>query len=66
MAASTPGWRCRWPWPASAAVGRVRGRAESFRYGLKGSYFALVTLAFAEVFRILALSRIRFTGGGVG
>jgi ABC-type branched-subunit amino acid transport system permease subunit len=26
--------------------------ALSFRYGLKGSYFALVTLAFAEVFRI--------------
>lgn len=37
----------------------------SFRYGLKGSYFALVTLAFAEVFRILALS-VSFTGGGVG
>jgi branched-chain amino acid transport system permease protein len=37
----------------------------SFRYGLKGSYFALVTLAFAEVFRILALSA-SFTGGGVG
>ena len=39
--------------------------AVSFRYGLKGSYFALVTLAFAEVFRILALSA-GFTGGGVG
>ncbi|MGE8619693.1 MAG: branched-chain amino acid ABC transporter permease, partial [Achromobacter spanius] len=37
----------------------------TFRYGLKGSYFALVTLAFAEVFRILALSA-PFTGGGVG
>ncbi|MDM0033368.1 branched-chain amino acid ABC transporter permease [Variovorax sp. J22P271] len=37
----------------------------SFRYGLKGSYFALVTLAFAEVFRIVALS-VPFTGGGVG
>jgi branched-chain amino acid transport system permease protein len=36
-----------------------------FRYGLKGSYFALVTLAFAEVFRIAALS-LAFTGGGVG
>jgi branched-chain amino acid transport system permease protein len=32
---------------------------------LKGSYFALVTLAFAEVFRILAVSA-GFTGGGVG
>ncbi|MEY4643572.1 MAG: hypothetical protein RLZZ596_403 [Pseudomonadota bacterium] len=39
--------------------------ALSFRYGLKGSYFALVTLAFAEVFRILALS-VPFTGAGVG
>jgi branched-chain amino acid transport system permease protein len=39
--------------------------ALSFRYGLKGSYFALVTLAFAEVFRVLAVS-VGFTGGGVG
>jgi branched-chain amino acid transport system permease protein len=39
--------------------------ALSFRYGLKGSYFALVTLAFAEVFRIGALS-LDVTGGGVG
>jgi branched-chain amino acid transport system permease protein len=49
---------------AAAAVGLFVG-ALSFRYGLKGSYFALVTLAFAEVFRILALS-VPFTGGGVG
>lgn len=48
----------------SAGVGVLVG-ALSFRYGLKGSYFALVTLAFAEVFRILALS-VPFTGGGVG
>ena len=39
----------------SATVGLCVG-ALSFRYGLKGSYFALVTLAFAEVFRIAALS----------
>jgi branched-chain amino acid transport system permease protein len=39
--------------------------ALSFRYGLRGSYFALVTLAFAEVFRIVALS-VPFTGAGVG
>jgi branched-chain amino acid transport system permease protein len=37
----------------------------SFRYGLKGSYFALITLAFAEVFRILSLSS-SMTGAGVG
>ena len=49
---------------ASAAVGVFVG-ALSFRYGLKGSYFALVTLAFAEVFRIVALS-VPFTGAGVG
>jgi branched-chain amino acid transport system permease protein len=49
---------------AAAAVGIFVG-ALSFRYGLKGSYFALVTLAFAEVFRILALS-VPFTGAGSG
>ncbi|HVE54423.1 MAG TPA: branched-chain amino acid ABC transporter permease, partial [Ramlibacter sp.] len=48
----------------SAAVGLFFG-ALSFRYGLKGSYFALVTLAFAEVFRIVSLS-VPFTGAGVG
>ncbi len=48
----------------SAAIGLMVG-ALTFRYGLKGSYFALVTLAFAEVFRILALS-VPFTGAGVG
>ncbi|RYF71911.1 MAG: branched-chain amino acid ABC transporter permease [Comamonadaceae bacterium] len=48
----------------SALVGLFVGGL-SFRYGLKGSYFALVTLAFAEVFRILALS-VPFTGAGVG
>lgn len=58
-------------WPALglavlAAAGVALGvGALSFRYGLKGSYFALVTLAFAEVFRIGALS-VDFTGGGVG
>lgn len=48
----------------AAAAGLFVG-ALAFRYGLKGSYFALVTLAFAEVFRILAVS-VGFTGGGVG
>jgi branched-chain amino acid transport system permease protein len=48
----------------SALVGAAVG-ALSFRYGLKGSYFALITLAFAEVFRIVALS-IPYTGAGVG
>ena len=49
---------------AAAGVGAFVG-ALAFRYGLKGSYFALITLAFAEVFRILALSA-PFTGAGVG
>jgi branched-chain amino acid transport system permease protein len=49
---------------AAALVGLCVG-ALCFRYGLKGSYFALVTLAFAEVFRIVALS-VPFTGAGVG
>ena len=49
---------------ASACVGLFVGSV-SFRYGLKGSYFALVTLAMAEIFRILSLS-VNFTGGGVG
>ena len=37
----------------------------SFRSGLRGSYFALITLAFAELLRVLANS-FEFTGGGVG
>ena len=48
----------------AAGVGAFVG-ALTFRYGLKGSYFALVTLAFAEVFRILSVS-VGITGGGVG
>jgi branched-chain amino acid transport system permease protein len=58
-------------WPAfalgivsGAAVGAVIG-ALVFRSGLRGSYFALVTLAFAEVLRIVA-SVAPITGAGVG
>lgn len=58
-------------WPAFAAgiglaalVGLVIG-ALAFRSGLKGSYFALVTLAFAEVFRVLA-NASEVTGGAAG
>ena len=49
---------------AGALVGAVIG-ALSFRSGLRGSYFALVTLAFAEVLRIVA-SVAPITGAGVG
>ena len=68
MAQLSLGWNA---WLAlAAAVAVAAGVAAfvgalTFRYGLKGSYFALVTLAFAEVFRILAVS-VDFTGGGVG
>jgi branched-chain amino acid transport system permease protein len=47
-----------------AAVGWVIG-VLSFRARLRGSYFALVTLAFAEVLRILA-NAVEFTGGASG
>lgn len=49
---------------AGAAVGAAIG-ALTFRSGLRGSYFALVTLAFAEVLRIIA-SVAPMTGAGVG
>jgi branched-chain amino acid transport system permease protein len=47
-----------------ALLGAVVG-ALTFRSGLRGSYFALVTLAFAEVLRIAA-SVAPITGAGVG
>ena len=59
------------PWlglPAAAAAGAAVGGLVailSFRAGLRGSYFALITLAFAEVFRILANS-FEWTGAGLG
>ena len=49
---------------AGALVGAVIGTL-TFRSGLKGSYFSLVTLAFAEVLRIIA-SVAPITGAGVG
>ncbi|WP_341701883.1 branched-chain amino acid ABC transporter permease [Ferrovibrio sp.] len=52
----------------AAAAGGIVGAGTGylvFRYGLRGSYFALVSLAFAEVFRILANSS-DLTGAGSG
>ena len=49
---------------AGALIGAIVGFL-SFRSGLRGSYFALVTLAFAEVLRIIA-SVAPITGAGVG
>jgi branched-chain amino acid transport system permease protein len=53
---------------AATAIGSVVGAAIgylSFRSGLRGSYFALITLAFAEVFRIIA-NAVPLTGGAAG
>jgi branched-chain amino acid transport system permease protein len=49
---------------AGVLVGAVIG-ALCFRSGLRGSYFSLVTLAFAEVLRIVS-SVTPITGAGVG
>ena len=49
---------------SGALVGLVIGYL-SFRAGLRGSYFALITLAFAEVMRIIA-NAAPITGGAAG
>ena len=49
---------------AAAAFGCFAGYL-SFRYGLRGPYFALVTLAFAEMLRLLALNWMA-VGGPMG
>lgn len=49
----------------SVAVGAFVGYL-SFRYGLRGSYFALITLAFAEAFLVLSRSLKSVTEGGQG
>ncbi|MCS6853635.1 MAG: branched-chain amino acid ABC transporter permease [Elioraea sp.] len=54
--------------PAAIALGAAVGSAIgalAFRARLRGSYFALVTLAFAEVFRIVA-NVLPITGGAAG
>lgn len=64
----TYGWNPWVAWVAAAIAGGAVGvliGVLSFRAGLRGSYFALITLAFAEVFRILANS-VEFTRGGLG
>ncbi len=60
------------PWVAmwfavsgGALVGAFVGYL-SFRYGLRGSYFALITLAFAEAFLVLSRSLKSITEGGQG
>jgi branched-chain amino acid transport system permease protein len=59
------------PWlalPLAAALGAIAGLVigvAAFRAGLRGSYFALVTLAVAEMFRIVTNSS-DWTRGGLG
>lgn len=62
------GWGAWAGLAASLVIGAVTGLVIgflSFRAGLRGSYFALVTLAFAEVLRIVA-NASGFTGGAAG
>ena len=59
--ASTPGSPSPPRSRIGAAVGGMIGFL-SFRSGLRGSYFALVTLAFAEVFRIVVNASSFFNG----
>src|SRR4051794_4938981 len=62
------GWNAWAGLAAGIGLGTLVGLAIgylSFRAGLRGSYFALVTLAFAEVFRILA-NAADLTGGAAG
>ena len=64
----THGWNPWIAWVAAMGMGGIVGTmisVLSFRAGLRGSYFALITLAFAEVFRIVANS-VEFTRGGLG
>jgi len=64
----TFGWNPWLAWPAAMLAGAIVGwfiAVLSFRAGLRGSYFALITLAFAEAFRILANS-LSFTHAGLG
>jgi branched-chain amino acid transport system permease protein len=48
----------------SLALGLILGYL-AFRYGLKGHYFLLVTIAFCEILKILVLN-VRILGGGSG
>jgi len=59
-------WAALWAAIAGAVLVASFVGYLSFRYGLRGSYFALITLAFAEAFRVLANSLVSITEGGRG
>jgi branched-chain amino acid transport system permease protein len=58
------------PWLGIVAAGLVAGLSSLLvgipTFRLRGHYYALATLAFAEVLRLLALYFREFTGGAVG
>jgi branched-chain amino acid transport system permease protein len=58
------------PWLGMIAAGLVSGLSSLLvgipTFRLRGHYYALATLAFAEVLRVLALYFRHFTGGAVG
>ena len=60
----TPGSACSWAAALAAVLGRVVGYL-GFRFGLRGFYFVLLTVAFAEICRIVALN-IDAVGGALG
>lgn len=62
------GWNAWAAAPAAIAAGALVGAVAGalvFRQGLRGSYFALITLAFAEIARVLVAS-FAITGSGFG
>jgi branched-chain amino acid transport system permease protein len=60
-----------WNFPAALAVAVVAASSAAFGLGslvlrLRGDYFAMATLAFTEVVRIIALNWDSVTGGAIG
>lgn len=58
-----PWWSMMLAILAAAALAYVWGR---ITFGLRGPYFALSTIAFAEIFRLIAINEKWLTGGATG
>src|SRR5690606_37951772 len=58
-----PWWSIMLAILAAAALAYVWGR---ITFGLRGPYFALSTIAFAEIFRLIAINEKWLTGGATG